>query len=208
MYVGKFSMCSGTSVWKRRASNNYGEAPCPHPLTHAVKRVRHSLCPPSNLEYSSNSLSHRRRLGRQYSSSRHTNNIKMPVKQAREWVTPSSSPKEKEREVSKPCFWTMSSTGTSSTSTAGGPKAPTTAKSNPFSALEEKGPTPSNDPLKTNGGGHHPFHGTKKARRPPSRPLRKKRMLRLAMQKFQRALPKLCWMPCKKSGLGTTFHLR
>ena len=41
----------------------------------------------------------------------------------------------------------MSSTGTNNTSTAGEPKAPSTAETHQFSALADKGPASSNNPL-------------------------------------------------------------
>ena len=49
----------------------------------------------------------------------------------------------------------MSITGASSTFTAGGPKSSTTAKTNQFSALEDKDPARSNDSLALSGASSH-----------------------------------------------------
>ena len=51
----------------------------------------------------------------------------------------------------KPSSLTVSSLGASHTSIARNPKAPTTAEYNPFAALEEKNPAPSNNPLEATG---------------------------------------------------------
>ena len=51
----------------------------------------------------------------------------------------------------------MSSTGASSTPTAGEPKAQSKAETNKFSGLEDKDPVPSSDPLETRGASSYPL---------------------------------------------------